>query len=117
MFKFVLTYPEKMSHDDMRSVLRQLRHWPFVWLKEQNVLLANITTRYNEVSMEDKTKYEYIVEFDLEPECYGGPDPTYHEMCKNRILMLGQSIIVDRLHSDILEIGGQLPNSYYLDEV
>ena len=117
MFKFVLTYPEKLEHDQMRSILSKLRYYPFEWLKEQNVLLANISTSYNEVELPDKTQYECILEFDLEPECYGGPDPVYHQKCKNIIAKFGQDIVVDRKYCDILEVDGQLPDSYYIEEI
>ena len=117
MFKFVLTYPDQMTKEQSHTVLGRLRGYSYEWLKEKHVIIANIRTRYNEIELPDEIKHEYILEFDLEPECYGGPDPIYHQKCREQIAKFGQEIIVDRRYSDLLEIGGQLPNSYYLEEV
>ena len=106
-----------MSKEHSHTVLGRLRNYSYDWLKEKQVIIANIRTRYNEIELPDKIKHEYILEFDLEPECYGGPDPVYHQRCKNLIAKFGQDIVVDRKYCDILEVDGQLPDSYYLEEV
>lgn len=118
MFKFVLNYPDKMTHDQMRTIEGRIKFNSHEWLKRDYlVIITNIDTRYHEEEHTDEVKHEFILTFDLEPECYGDNSPSYHQHCVNQMSKFGQDIIVDKKYSDFLEVGGQLPNSYYFEEV
>ena len=117
MFKFYINYPDSMSHENIRLIQGRLRSNFYDWLKPYCVLCANISVEYNEKEYTDKVYHEFIVNFDLEPECYGGPDLTYHNACCVQISKLGEEIITYHKYDDYLVIDGMQPNAYHLVEV
>lgn len=117
MFKFYVNYPDTMSHENMRLIQGRLRNNFYEWLKPYSVLCANISVEYNEKEYADKVNHEFIVSFDLEPECYGGPDPAYHNACRVWIAKFGEEIIAYHKYDDYLVVDGMQPNAYHFDEV
>lgn len=116
MFQFYLNYPDTLDHEQQRRIIGMLRSNIHEWLCTYNVIIANISVQYREKELPTRVDHEFITTFDLELECYGGPDPTYCNTCKNKIAKFDQDIVVDRKYADYFEIGGMLPNAYYLKE-
>lgn len=117
MFKFYINYPDTMTHEKMRCIQGRLRSNIHDWLKEYRVIITNIEVDYHEKEYSDKVDHEFIVSFDLEPECYGSTNPSYHNECRVQIVKFGEDIIIYHKYEDFLCTYGMQPDAYHFEEV
>lgn len=117
MLKFYINYPDTMAQDTIRCIQGRLRSNIRDWLKQYRVNIANIEVDYREKEYSDKVDHEFIISFELEPECYGGPNPSYYNACRVQIAKFGEDIIVYHKYKEFLDACGMQPNAYHFEEV